>query len=422
MSLRQLLPLALSMMLTGLNTGVQAATAPTGVAQAGTAQASRLSAFETNFDQAMEAYLSKSTGRSPIGFALSVTPKANSVYELGLPSAIQRDTLLKLTLDLRGAQPKVYGRVYSQAEKDLLLAAVTKAFGAPEAPMIETFPYQSVGKDYAITRNQADLYVKPQAVAGDNLATQARLGTPLRLLEYSPDGKFALVRVEDDGYIAWIQRQDLVEGEQAWFSDWLAHRQVLVMHAIDAPMKLYVGTRLKLVRDAGASLVAALPDGKQVTLNKNDVVLNTPGKLPAAETVLKTAYTYLPKAPQGGGAYLWGGTYGTTLDCSGFVQTVYRLNGVYLPRDADQQKGFTQRVGNTLAQLGELRPGDLVFFSGNKKYPTHVGMYIGNNQVIHSSPKGPYSGVKISTLVGGGEYDKFLQSIYFGGGRVTRSL
>lgn len=421
MLLRQLIPLAVTLMLTGLTTGVEAATQPA-AQTAASRQAQSLQTFESDVNQSLETYLRKATGRSPIGFSLTVTPKGAGIYEIGVPAAVQRDTLLQLQLDLRNAQPRLSGRVYSQAEKDLLLQAVTQAFGAPAQAQVETFPFQAVGKDFAITRQQADLYVKPQAVAGENLATQARLGTPVRILDYSPNRQFALVRVEDDGYIAWIQRKDLIEGESGWYRDWLDHRQVLVMHPISQPTPLYVGTRLKLVKDQGATVTAALPDGRSFQLAKRDVVLNSPGKLPPADQLLKTAYDYLPKAPQGGGAYLWGGTYGKTLDCSGFVQTVYRLNGVYLPRDADQQKGFTQRVGNTLAEIAELQPGDLVFFSGNRKYPTHVGMYIGKGQVIHSSPKGPYSGVKISTLIGGGDYDKFLQSIYFGGGRVTRSL
>ncbi|MEZ0373933.1 MAG: NlpC/P60 family protein, partial [Candidatus Sericytochromatia bacterium] len=407
MPVRKLLPLALALFLTGLSP-----VSPVRSAEHPAAKASLMPDFQESFNQEMEGYLRQTLGRSPINFSLNVQPKATSVYELSLPSHLQRDTLLHITVDLSSGKPRLRGRIYSAAEKTLLVSAISLAYGTPSQVAIETFPFSAIAKDYAITRNQADLYVKPQAVAGDNLATQARLGTPVQILDYSPDRKFALVRIEDDGYIAWIQRKDLLEGEQNWYNDWLKHRQVLIMHPVSQPVALPVGTRLKLLSDLDSRLTAALPDGRTVSLSKQDVVLNTPGKLPTAEALLKTARYYLPKAPQGGGSYLWGGTYGTRLDCSGFVQTVYRLNGVYLPRDADQQKGFTQRVGNTLKQMNELKPGDLVFFSGNGKYPTHVGLYIGNNQVIHSSPKGPYSGVKISTLSGGGEYDKFLQKIY----------
>lgn len=388
-----------------------------------------LAQLKTTLNQKMAIYLSQSLGRSPVLFDLSVKSEGAGCERCGshhfsLKEALRldRDTVFDTTLSFKNQQPMLSGRVYDAKERDILVQAVTQTFGKPLEVKVETFPYASVGKDYAITRQVADLYVKPQAVAGDNLATQARLGTPLRILQYSADKKFALVRVEDDGYIAWIQRKDLIEGEQGWYQTWLNGRSVLVMTPISKPLSLHMGTRLRLLKDQGASVQAALPDGKPLTLNKADLVISKPSKLPAAEIVLKTAKLYLPKALQGGGTYLWGGTYGKTLDCSGFVQTVYRLNGVYLPRDADQQKGFTQRVGDTLAQIEQLKPGDLVFFSGNRKYPTHVGLYLGNYQFIHSSSKGPYNGVKISTLKGGGEYDQMLQKIYFGGGRITRSL
>ena len=415
------------LILTALLMGLGSSYHVTLPARAETARPAVSADFQKQFNAQMEAHLRQTLGRSPINFSLEVKPKAAacqgcSSYHLGLPSHLQRDTLFDVTLDHDGSAPVLKGRVYSLREKELLVKSVTAEMGQPKLVSIETFPFSNVGKDYAITRSQADLYVKPQAVAGENLATQARLGTPVRLLQYSPDGKFALARIEDDGYIAWIQRKDLIEGEQTWYQDWLSKRQVLLMKSVNKPVALPVGTRLKLVHQSGATVSAVLPDGKPVQLSKADVVINQPGKLPAADVLLKTARYYLPKGPQGGGSYLWGGTYGTRLDCSGFVQTVYRLNGVYLPRDADQQKGFTQRVADKLAQVAELKAGDLVFFSGNGNYPTHVGMYIGNHQVIHSSPKGPYSGVKINTLVGGGDYDLYLQKIYFGGGRVTRSL
>lgn len=385
---------------------------------------SAVTKLQQSLSQQLESHLSQKLGRSPVKATVEIKPAGcNGCYSLNIPGYLQRDTVLNVNLSFTGNSPVLRGRVYSAAERDLLVKAVSNSFGKPSSISIETFPFSAVGKDFGITKGPADLYVKPQAVAGENLATQARLGTPVRLLEYSPDKKFALVRVEDDGYIAWIQRSSLVEGEQGWYQDWLNKRQVLLMNQVSKPYSLHVGTRLKLVSNNGASVQASLPDGRPVTISKNDVVINQPGKLPTADTVLATARKYLPKAPQGGGAYLWGGTYGTRLDCSGFVQTVYRLNGVYLPRDADQQQGFTQDVAPTLARISELKAGDLVFFTNSKRdHATHVGMYIGNNQFIHSSSKGPYNGVKISTLSGGGEYDKMLQGIYFGGGRVTRSL
>lgn len=373
---------------------------------------------------AWEQHLRQNLMREKFGVAITAKELGKNSYKLEIPERLLRDTVFDITLTYAGAQPQLKGRVYSAKEKELLTAAAKQAFGAGVQVQVETFPYAEIGLDYAVTTQTAsDLYVKPVAEAGDNLATQVRLGTPLEILEYSADKKFALVRIVDDGYIAWIHRGQILETEEGAFKAWKDNRQVLVMRNLESPRKLYFGTRLKMLSKTPTQVTAALPDGSQVKLASADIALSqSPPQSPNIPAVLKTAMQYLPKAPQGGGAYLWGGTYGKTLDCSGFMQTIFRVNNVYLPRDADQQKDFTQRVGNTLAQLDELKPGDLVFFSGNRKYPTHVGMYIGQGRMIHSSPKGAYSGIKINTLQGGGDYDRYLQGLYFGGGRVTRSL
>jgi len=382
-----------------------------------------LSGLQKQLNQGMEALLKTQTQRQSIGFEATWTQTSAGTYQLKVPAHIERDTYLNVTLSFEHKRPVLSGQVLSAAERDLLVQAVTQTLGAPARVSLEVFPFQGVEPPFAVTVSpSSDLYVKPQPVAGENLATQVRLGTPLQILAYSSDRKLARVRVADDGYIAWIQRKDLREGSASWYQQWLEQRQVLVMKNLTQPANLPFGTRLRLLAAQDKVVQAQLPDGKNLNLNRSDVLLNPPQSLPAAEQILTTARQYLPQGPQGGGAYLWGGSLGKRLDCSGFVQTVFRVNGVYLPRDADQQKGFTQGVGASLTQLSELQPGDLVFFSGNGKYPTHVGLYLGGNQFIHASAKGQYDGVKINTLKGGGDYDKYLQKIYFGGGRVTRSL
>lgn len=82
--------------------------------------------------------------------------------------------------------------------------------------------------------------------------------------------------------------------------------------------------------------------------------------------------------------YVWGGTSTTKgMDCSGFSQWVMKQNGVSLPRTAMEQS----KVG-TKVSWNNLQPGDLVFFDtvdGNGKNVDHVGIYIGNGQMIHAS-------------------------------------
>ncbi len=94
-----------------------------------------------------------------------------------------------------------------------------------------------------------------------------------------------------------------------------------------------------------------------------------------------------------GTKYVWGGNSLTKgIDCSGFVQQVYKQFGYSTPRvSRDMAKKYKK------ISISELKPGDLIFYGRVKdNYINHVGIYIGNNQVIHSSTN--YNGVAISSM------------------------
>lgn len=93
--------------------------------------------------------------------------------------------------------------------------------------------------------------------------------------------------------------------------------------------------------------------------------------------LINTAFMYL-NAP-----YLWGGKTPFGIDCSGFTQMVYKLNGYKLLRDASQQA--TQ--GEALSFIEESEPGDLAFFDNEEGIIVHVGIIMDNNYIIHASGK-----------------------------------
>uniref|UniRef100_A0A831XL58 Peptidoglycan endopeptidase n=1 Tax=Geobacter metallireducens TaxID=28232 RepID=A0A831XL58_GEOME len=90
----------------------------------------------------------------------------------------------------------------------------------------------------------------------------------------------------------------------------------------------------------------------------------------------KTAYSFI------GTKYRFGGTSRKGLDCSSFVQQVFRELDVDLPRTAREQF----RVGDAVAP-GDLQKGDLLFFQTYARFPSHVGIYLGNNKMIHASSR-----------------------------------
>ena len=79
--------------------------------------------------------------------------------------------------------------------------------------------------------------------------------------------------------------------------------------------------------------------------------------------------------------YLWGGKTKFGTDCSGFVQTVFKIYGKILPRDAYEQA----LEGVEVTSLKKSKTGDLAFFGKKINVITHVGIIISTNKIIHSS-------------------------------------
>jgi len=107
-------------------------------------------------------------------------------------------------------------------------------------------------------------------------------------------------------------------------------------------------------------------------------------------SLVKTAFSFL-NAP-----YLWGGNTPLGIDCSGFTQLVYKLNGYKLLRDVKQQA--TQ--GDALSFIEESDPGDLVFFDDAEGNIIHVGIILKDNYIIHA-----YGKVRIDRLDHSGIYN-----------------
>lgn len=98
--------------------------------------------------------------------------------------------------------------------------------------------------------------------------------------------------------------------------------------------------------------------------------------------IINTAYKFI------GTPYVWGGCSPSGFDCSGFVQYVFDLNGITIPRT-------TGEIFKQLPTTSNLNKGDLLAFDPNLNgIASHVGIYIGQNKFIHSSS----SGVIISEL------------------------
>ena len=110
-------------------------------------------------------------------------------------------------------------------------------------------------------------------------------------------------------------------------------------------------------------------------------------------SIVNTALSFL-NSP-----YLWGGKTPFGIDCSGFTQMVYKINGYKLSRDAKDQAN----QGKTLSFIEESEAGDLAFFNNDVGDIIHVGIILQNNHIIHASGK-----VRIDRIDHSGIYNNDL--------------
>jgi hypothetical protein len=122
--------------------------------------------------------------------------------------------------------------------------------------------------------------------------------------------------------------------------------------------------------------------------------VTTPKSNMNAAAVLEDAMLFL-NAP-----YLWGGKSPFGIDCSGFTQNVYKVHGIELLRDANQQA--TQ--GETISLFAEALPGDLLFFDNSEGDIVHVGILMNEQKIIHASGK-----VRIDVIDHQGIYNNDLK-------------
>lgn len=224
------------------------------------------------------------------------------------------------------------------------------------------------------------------------MSTQAILGTPVRILDKS--GTWSLVQTPDN-YIGWLDDPAIFLTDAAGMEAWRSAKRVMYLpHAGEgfnpetgeAVTDLVAGNILKLSETKKEACILELPDGRMISVPKSDVIdfdewRNRP--VPPAEVICLSSRKLL------GRPYLWGGTSTKGMDCSGFVKTVYFLNGIILARDASLQYRHGQFTEPD-SGYEKLKTGDLVFFgrkaSGDKPpRATHVGLYLGNGQYINSS-------------------------------------
>jgi len=308
--------------------------------------------------------------------------------------------------------------------KAQLLASLNDA-GIAYQDSIQSLPASYLEDDTLGVVSISVANIRSQPKHSGELATQATMGTPLRVLK--KQGDWHLVQTPDK-YISWMQGSFLPMNADT-FQTWQEAEKVIYTNPygfayLDENMEhvvsdLVMGNVMKVKNENRRVYWVELPDGREAYVKRNEAVMldDWLAEVKATEeSVVETAFQLM------GVPYLWGGTSAKGVDCSGYTKTIYFMNGKVLPRDASQQVHAGELVDEN-KNFKNLRPGDLLFFGrsatdSTRERVTHVGMWIGNDEFIHAP--GLEAHVRISSINSESKnYDEFNLNRYL---RTKRML
>lgn len=204
--------------------------------------------------------------------------------------------------------------------------------------------------------------------------TQLLLGELVKVYEKKHKSWFR-VKTYHDNYECWIDENQFLFISQREFEELTKAKTLVVSDLVQGLLHISSGEIMTIL------LGSNLPHFKKQTILlgedkwKYDGSYQLIDNIQAKEKIAENALLFL-NAP-----YQWGGRSPFGVDCSGFVQIVYKLNGILLPRDASQQA----TKGQALSFIEEAEEGDLAFFDNEEGTITHVGIILDNNRIIHAS-------------------------------------
>ena len=218
--------------------------------------------------------------------------------------------------------------------------------------------------------NLSNIPLRIELSVRSEIVSQVLFGEHFEVLEQNK--QWAKIKLQYDNYEGWVdskQFQIITKSEY----DLLSEEPIV----LNSDLIEYITTpnNSLMTIPLGASL--SFLNHKEINVDNYEFEGTKISGIKPKSNLINTSFMYL-NAP-----YLWGGKTPFGIDCSGFTQMVYKLNGYYLSRDASQQAV----QGEALSFIEESEPGDLAFFDNEEGKIIHVGIIMDDNYIIHASGK-----------------------------------
>lgn len=216
----------------------------------------------------------------------------------------------------------------------------------------------------------ANIPLRAEPSDKSEMVSQVLFGEIFKITDKSK--QWLKIELAYDSYVGWIDEKQIQILNETDYKKLSQDAQILNADLVDyvseknnTLLAIPLGASLTFLNHASINIQNFEFEGLKTTGEKDK------------SNIIKTALLYL-NAP-----YLWGGKTPFGIDCSGFTQMVYKLNGYFLLRDAAQQA--TQ--GEALSFIEESELGDLAFFDNEDGKIIHVGIMMTDNYIIHASGK-----------------------------------